>query len=491
MADVAGATRVSSPLVDPVDRFVRAIDPVLAQVAGAARMSKPEPNDVLLEAYRLVTAFIDADGLHTDEELSALIGTFGPRFADSTMLGMATPADVRKARLCVDRRNWLKTPSVLFEILVGDDKRNGTTNSWTYYEIAVDIAHVIASLDLHPSIHELQAIEDFRSMLIGRMENWGVGRPGTRSTSGGPEPGAAPTVEAPLPPVRPLEELRAELDALIGLEGVKTEIKLQTDLLQVQKMRTDRGLPVIETSRHLVFTGNPGTGKTTVARLLAQIYRTLGVVPKGQLVETDRSQLVAGYVGQTAIQVRKVIETAIGGVLLIDEAYALARGDERDFGQEAIDTIVKMMEDHRDSLVVIAAGYPDEMGRFVGSNPGLESRFPKTIFFPDYTSDELVRIFKSMCEKTVYHLTPEAEQRLREWFDAQPRTKGFGNGRLARNLFEATAARQATRLMAPGATTPPSHDELITFTPDDIGPAIAISTAAGAVDIAGDRPPAD
>ena len=479
-----------SALTGPVDRLVRDLGPVLSRIADDARMAKgrgAEADDVGLEAYRLATAFIDADGLHTDEELWALIGTFGPRFAGSTMLGMATPGDVRKARLVVDRRDFLKEPSVLFEILLGDDHKNGTTNSWLYYDAAVEIGHVVASLDLHPSVTELQAIETFRSMLIRRMENWGIPRPGSvaKGEAGGPERSAAPPGGdvKPLPPPRPLEELLAELDALIGLDGVKTEVKLQTALLQVQKLRVERGLPVVDTSRHLVFTGNPGTGKTTVARLLAQIYRTLGVVDKGQLVETDRSQLVAGYVGQTAIQVRKVVETALGGVLLIDEAYALARGDERDFGQEAIDTIVKMMEDHRDSLVVIAAGYPDEMGRFVGSNPGLESRFSKTIFFPDYTTDELVKIFMSMCGKLRYELTPEAMERLRQWFDSQPRSKGFGNGRLARNLFEATLARQAHRLVTPPAATP-TDEQLVTLTPDDIGPVIAISTTTGVVEIA-------
>jgi len=469
---------MASPLTEPVDRFVHDLAPELARIASSAAMKgrQPAADDVTLEAYKLTTAFIDADVLHTDEELWALIETFGPRF--ETMLGMATPADVRKAGLVLRRRDWLKEPSLLFEILVGDDSRNGTTNCWKYYTAAVDIAHTIAALDLHPSVTELEAIEGFRTMLLARMDNWNVPRPGTVSTRSGSGAGAvgaegeaaAAKEEAPLPPPRPLEELLAELDGLVGLEGVKNEVKLVTALLRVQKMRKERKLPVVESSRHLVFTGNPGTGKTTVARLLAQIYRTLEVVSKGQLVETDRSQMVAGYVGQTAIQTRKVVESALGGVLLVDEAYALARGDQRDFGQEAIDTLVKMVEDHRDDLVVIAAGYPDEMDVFVNSNPGLRSRFPKTIFFPDYTTDELVLIFKTLCDKTSYRLDESAEKRLREWFDAQPRDKGFGNGRLARNLFEAAAARQASRLVTPPAKDP-SDEELVTFTADDIGPA--------------------
>ena len=203
----------------------------------------------------------------------------------------------------------------------------------------------------------------------------------------------------------------AELDALVGLAPVKAEVKLVTNLLRVEKIRKERGLPVVEHSRHLVFTGNPGTGKTTVARLLAQIYRTLGVVEKGHLVETDRSGLVAGYVGQTALKVKEVFTSALGGVLLVDEAHALARGNERDFGHEAIDMMVKLMEDHRDEVVLIVAGYPDEMAVFLDANPGLRSRFPKTIYFDDYTDDELQRIFDGMCARN--HYTPTADARAR------------------------------------------------------------------------------
>ena len=198
-----------------------------------------------------------------------------------------------------------------------------------------------------------------------------------------------------------------------------------TSLLRIQRLRAERGMPTLETSHHLVFTGNPGTGKTTVARLLSQILRTLGIVSKGHLVETDRSHLVAGYVGQTAERTRKVLESALGGTLLIDEAYALARGSEQDFGREAIDTIVKFMEDHRDDLAVIAAGYPEEMAELIDANPGLSSRFARTIHFPDYTTEELLAIFESMSEANRYHLDEAGALRLAELIDAEPRTRGL------------------------------------------------------------------
>ena len=466
---------MAGPLADSVERFVRDLAPVLAAIADEARLRSSRAGvDVALEASNIAAAFIDSDGLHTDEEVRAYVAAFAPHF--DTLLQYAAPADVRRAGLLLERRRWLEQPSMLFEILVAEDHRDGTRNSWRYYEAAMAVAHAVCALDAHPSHLELQAVDRFRSMLVGRMQRWEVPRPGEpaaaeRSGTGAGAPGDARLPAAPAPP-RLLEELLAELDALVGLEPVKAEVRLVADLIQVQNLRRQRGLAVVGSSRHLVFTGNPGTGKTTVARLLAQIYRTLQVVEKGHLVETDRSRLVAGYVGQTAIQVRKVVEEALGGVLLVDEAYALARGDERDFGQEAIDTLVKLMEDHREDLVVIAAGYPDEMADFVDSNPGLRSRFPKTIAFPDYTDDELVDIFVSMAEKSAYACPPDTVDHLHRWFSAQPRRKGFGNARLARNLFEATVARQASRVVD---MKDPTDQDLMGLTADDVGP---VPTAA-------------
>ena len=442
-------------LVEPVGAFVGELGPVLvglghgAKVAGADELAR----DVATEAFNLAAAFADADGRHTDEEIRALVVAFGPRFHAS--LARATPADVRAAGLLAGKRAWLERPSALFEVLAGADRVAGTAHARRYHELALRIAHTVCSLDAFPSTAELDAVERFRVLLLRATEAAGPA---------GATPGAARAAE-PDEPAQPLEELLAELDSLVGLAEVKAEVKLVTNLIQVQELRRARGMPVPEQSRHLVFTGNPGTGKTTVARLLARIYRTLEVVEKGHLVETDRAGLVAGYVGQTAQRVTEVFTSALGGVLLVDEAYALARGGERDFGMEAIDTLVKLIEDHRDDVVVIVAGYPDEMATFVESNPGLRSRFPRTISFPDYSTAELVSIFASMCEKNDYRPTRGARQKVRDLLEATPRDKGFGNARLVRNLFEAAVARQASRVVELAS---PTDDQLRTLEARDV-----------------------
>ncbi|MFQ9918521.1 MAG: AAA family ATPase [Flavonifractor plautii] len=295
---------------------------------------------------------------------------------------------------------------------------------------------------------------------------------------------AAEQEETPLPESEPtLEELLAELDGLCGLEQVKQDVKSLINLVKVRRLREEAGLPVPPMSLHLVFLGNPGTGKTTVARLLARLYHAIGVLPKGQLVEVDRSGLVAGFVGQTALKTQEVIQKAIGGVLFIDEAYALVNQDNgNDFGREVIEVLLKNMEDHRKDLVVIVAGYSQLMEKFIHSNPGLESRFNKYFYFEDYDGAQLFTILQSMCVKNGYVLTPEGEALARRELMAlyEDRDENFGNARDVRNLFEQAVARQSDRVARLEA---PTREQLMALRPEDLAEPGDASSPQGAMEV--------
>jgi len=257
----------------------------------------------------------------------------------------------------------------------------------------------------------------------------------------------APKVKSKSATATKVEKLTT-LDSLIGLAPVKEDISTLTNFIKIQKEREAKGMKTTPVSCHCVFTGNPGTGKTTVARILAGIYKNLGVVTQGQLIETDRSGLVAEYVGQTAVKTNKIIDTALDGVLFIDEAYSLISKGENDYGKEAIATLLKRMEDDRDRLIVILAGYTDEMKEFIDSNPGLQSRFNRYIEFPDYSADELLQIFESNLKKSDYKMADDAAIALKDYLvkAVAQKDKNFGNARFVRNLFEKTIERQANRL---------------------------------------------
>ena len=328
----------------------------------------------------------------------------------------------------------------------------------------------------------LRQMEVIRSMAehnLSRMGSdfWGSAPGPADVPAGGAEKKEPPRPEAKADtagkeeaaPPEKLEDLLAELEGYIGLESVKREVKNLVNMVRVYELRRKNGLPTEELSLHMVFSGNPGTGKTTVARIMARIYRSLGILSKGTLVEVDRSGLVAGYVGQTALKTKKAVEKAMGGVLFIDEAYALNGAGENDFGQEAIDTVLKAMEDHRDDLVVIVAGYTDLMEDFIHSNPGLESRFNRFLHFEDYSPEELMSIFKMRCKKACYTLAEDAEEDAAAFIrqeNTHPET--FGNARGVRNLFERVLVQQANRLAGMENVT---KEDLMTLTKADVAAA--------------------
>ncbi|MFL6334640.1 MAG: AAA family ATPase [Pyrinomonadaceae bacterium] len=454
----AGVRRTLDALVAPLGESIR----MVWRGAGAPDAQSVLDNHLKLTAQRFidlrVTSELTKQSLYEEVcrhfNLTPAPDTFPLR--DSTDL----PPHLLKR---LDR-----TP-VSVSYLETYDSRHGTNFADRARQALFHFANLVIKFDGAVTPAEEAALAEFKRTLYPGGAQDAPDAP----AKGQAEPAAPEPSEEELPPPRPLEELLAELDALVGLDRVKADVRQLINFLKVQKLREEQGLKSLPASRHLVFYGNPGTGKTTVARLVSQIYRTLGVLRRGHLVETDRAGLVAGYVGQTAMKVRDVTTKALGGVLFIDEAYTLSSGGSNDFGQEAVETLLKMMEDHRSDLVVIVAGYTGRMQDFLDSNPGLRSRFNKHIHFEDYDIEQLVKIFKTFCQKADFKLAAGAEPELASIFGVlcAARDETFGNARTARNLFEATLSKQANRLVslpkvdreilsAIEAADIPGHDEL-------------------------------
>lgn len=388
-------------------------------------------------------------------------------------------------------------PPAFFAALRDYDRRKGTTLARRFTDQLTLLLLLFAAVDGVVSEAEAGFVNACSDTLMALCERDGLSgdRPALKAdefVTHVPAPAQPPTEvvpaaeqeETPLPESEPtLEELLAELDGLCGLEQVKQDVKSLINLVKVRRLREEAGLPVPPMSLHLVFLGNPGTGKTTVARLLARLYHAIGVLPKGQLVEVDRSGLVAGFVGQTALKTQEVIQKAIGGVLFIDEAYALVNQDNgNDFGREVIEVLLKNMEDHRKDLVVIVAGYSQLMEKFIHSNPGLESRFNKYFYFEDYDGAQLFTILQSMCVKNGYVLTPEGEALARRELMAlyEDRDENFGNARDVRNLFEQAVARQSNRVARLEA---PTREQLMALRPEDLAEPGDASSPQGAMEV--------
>lgn len=381
-------------------------------------------------------------------------------------------------------------PPVFYWNLAENDAKRGTEASRTFIRMLTNILLYLAAVDDDVSYDEAAYITECTDKLTAICDTSGVRKsrealnpldyvtssePGflekhrlQEQTAGGEKLKEGDAEKTDTEEKKPdFDELMAQLDSLVGLDDVKKDIKNLMNLVKVRRLRKENGLPIPPMSLHMVFMGNPGTGKTTVARIISGLYAAIGVLEKGQLIEVDRSGLVAGYVGQTALKTQEVIKSALGGVLFIDEAYSLASGGENDFGREAIETILKAMEDHRDELIVVVAGYDGPMEKFINSNPGLQSRFNKYFYFPDYNGEQLLHIFKGQCKKNGYALTEEAEAEAKAMFEElyENRGENFGNGRDVRNVFEDTVVRQSNRVAALDA---PTKDDLMQFLPEDL-----------------------
>nr|WP_290224818.1 AAA family ATPase [Trichocoleus desertorum] len=475
-----------SPLLSLDARFADAILIDLAKIVQLCGRSTGNLSSAELMAYLVVYALIkqDADKLNAAVNLWETSSEVQLQYQKITLqLLLDFTKDQQPEELIL--------PSILNQL----DEEKGTnylgdiTNA--LYKFAQTIVKADSTVDLQDleslsliwqRLHSYQKLENYQAGLksISHLVPATPSSPSNAATNAGatPDSTATPSTQKP---EEILEQALAELNDLTGMENIKEEVRTLTNFLKIQKVRAERGLAQTSVSLHAVFCGPPGTGKTTVARLMGRIYHGLGFLKKGHLVETDRTGLVAGYVGQTAQKVDELINSALDGVLFIDEAYALVPKEAgRDFGQEAIDVLLKRMEDYRDRLVIIVAGYTDEMTTFIESNPGLKSRFNRYFYFNHYKPEELLAIFEKMSGKSHFRLTSATKEKLRTLFSElyTNRDRTFGNARVVRNLFEKSIEQQANRL---AVLTSLDDEVLTTLLPEDI-PVDVVKVHAGKLD---------
>lgn len=409
--------------------------------------------------FRTVSALTTADGELSDDELWVVRTVFG-EFPDDVLRNAV------RRRASQGRKVLGEIPTFM-DSMTRYDHLYGSHHALEGVTAIKELLELLFSHLPEPDDRAVEYANAFLGRLHGHLEDSGI--PTVHTQHKEDSPGASTSIRGDdVGSINNLEPALAELDALVGLQSVKAEVSQLANLLKVRQLREAQGLPNPAISLHMVFTGNPGTGKTTVARILARILCGLGVVSRGAFVETDRSGLVAGYVGQTALKTRAVVTGALGGVLFIDEAYSLTSRGDQDFGAEAIETLLKMMEDYRSDLVVIVAGYTEHMASFVNANPGLRSRFARYIHFPDYGAHELAEIFSRLASGAGYRLAPDVTAALPARFESfvrQSNAAVLGNARFVRNLFEKALGRHANRIAAAGLKP---GDELDLLTHQDL-----------------------